>query len=434
MPAGIAGRALSWVTCARRSGMGRGMARADNHPPIRDSPPIALYEFVPLVAALMSLTALGIDSMLPALPDMARRLGVDVILEGPLVLTVFVVGLGSGQLIHGPLTDRFGRRPVLIAGLIGYVICNLLAGLASSFELLLVARFVGGVLIASGRVVTIALIRDCFSGRAMAQVTSLAFMVFMAVPIIAPSLGQAVLLFGSWRLIFEVIAGAALLCLIWFVARMPETLRPENRLPLSPRAIAAGWRRTLRDRYSLGYTIATAVAQGAMFGYLSSIQPIMDRVFHRPALLGAVFAASAGTMAAANLLNSRIVMRLGMRRISQAALIAMIVSSGIGLVIGRFGDEPLLAFVVLQAITMACFGLATSNMSAMAMENMGEIAGTASSVQGFFAITMGGLIGAAIGRGFDGTTIPMHIGFATASVAGLTITTIVERGRLFRPS
>ncbi len=413
--------------------MARAMSAPD-HPPMLDSPPIRLAEFVPLIAALIALGALGIDTMLPALPDIARRLGVDAILDGPLILTVFVVGLGIGQLIHGPLTDRYGRRPVLIVGLLGYIAGNLCAGLANSFELLLIVRFVSGLAIAASRVVTIALIRDCFSGRAMAQVTSLAFMVFMAVPIVAPSIGQAILLLGSWRLIFEVIAGVATLCLIWFAIRMPETLRQENRSPLSVKATLAGWRETLSDRYSVGYTIAALIAQGAIFGYLGSIQPIMERVFHRPELLGAVFAASAGTMAAANLLNSRIVMRLGMRRISQAALLVMIASSGTGLVIGQLGDEPLLVFVVLQAITMACFGLATSNMSAMAMENMGSIAGVASSVQGFFGITMGAVIGWAIGRSFDGTTLPLHLGFLVAGVCGIVIAAIVERGRLFHPS
>ena len=401
---------------------------------MQDSPPIRLVEFVPLIAALMSLGALGIDTMLPALPDIARRLGVDAIADGPLILTVFVIGLGTGQLIHGPLTDRYGRRPVLILGLIGYIIGNLLAGLAGSFTLLLVARFASGLAIASSRVVTIALIRDCFSGRAMAQVTSLAFMVFMAVPIVAPSIGQAILLLGSWRLIFEVIGAAGLVCLIWFAARMPETLKPADRLPLSLRATLAGWRETASDRYSLGYTIGAMVCQGAIFGYLSSIQPIMDRVFHHPAWLGGVFAASAGTMAAANLLNSRIVMAVGMRRISQTALVLMIVSSATGLIVGRLGDEPLIVFVIVQAITMACFGLATSNMSAMAMENMGGIAGTASSVQGFVGITLGAVIGWAIGRAFDGTTGPMHGGFLVAGVVGLAIAAIVERGRLFRPS
>ena len=397
-----------------------------------EQPPLPLPEFVALVATLLALTALGIDTMLPALPELARRLGVDAVRQAPFVLTVFVVGLGVGQLIHGPLTDRFGRRPVLIAGLSGYAVCNLLAGLAGSFTLLLVARFVAGLAIAASRVVTIALIRDCFSGRAMARVTSLAFMVFMAVPIVAPTLGQAILLFGSWRLIFEVIAVAGLMTLAWFAWRMPETLARENRLPLSLTATLAGWRRTAADRYSLGYTLAAGLAQGAIFGYLGSIQPIMDHVFHHPAWLGGVFAASALTMAAANLLNSRIVLRIGMRRISQTALLVMIAAAALGLLLARLGSEPLLVFVAVQAITMASFGLATSNMSAMAMENMGGVAGTASSLQGFVGITMGAVIGAGVGQAFDGSTVPMHAAFLLAGVTGFAITALVERGRLFR--
>lgn len=421
--------------------MARGMpSESLTHTPTRaplravDTPPLPYREFIAMVAALLSLTALGIDSMLPALPELARRLGVDPVADAPLVLTVFIVGLGIGQLIHGPLTDRFGRRPVLIGGLIGYAVANLFAGLALDFTLLLVARFVAGLAIAASRVVTIALIRDCFSGRAMAQVTSLAFMVFMAVPIVAPSLGQAVLLFGSWRLIFEAIAGAALLALLWFATRMPETLPRERRAPLSLRSMMSGWRIAARDRCSLGYTGAAMLAQGAMFGYLSSIQPIMAHVYHRPTWLGGVFAASAGTMAAANLLNSRIVLRLGMRRISQSALLALIVTAALGLACGWSGNEPLPVFIVVQALTMAAFGLATSNMSAMAMENMGAIAGIASSLQGFFGITVGGVIGAVIGRSFDGTTAPLHAGFLIAGLAALAIVAAVERGRLFRSS
>ena len=397
-----------------------------------EHPPLPMPEFVALMATLLALTALGIDTMLPALPDLARRLGVDAVREAPLVLTVFVVGLGIGQLIYGPLTDRFGRRRILIAGLAGYVLCNLLAGLAGDFTLLLVARFVAGLAIAASRVVTIALIRDCFSGRAMARVTSLAFMVFMAAPIVAPGLGQAILLIGSWRLIFEMIGGAALVTLAWFAWRMPETLRVADRVPLSLATTLAGWRQTAGDRCSLGYTLAAGLAQGAIFGYLGSIQPIMDHVFHRPQWLGGVFAASAATMAVANLLNARIVLRIGMRRISQTALVTMIASSALGLLLGRAGDEPLLAFVVVQAVTMASFGLATSNMSAMAMENMGGVAGTASSLQGFVGITMGALIGAGIGQAFDGTTVAMHAGFLVAGVCGIAITAWVERWRLFR--
>jgi len=406
----------------------------ESPPATLNTAPIPFLEFVALVAALMSLGALGIDSMLPALPEIGRRLGVPDVGGRALVVTVFVVGFGLGQLVQGPLTDRYGRRPVLIGGLIGYIVCCLLAGLAGSFTLLLTARFAGGVAIAASRVVTIALVRDCFTGRAMAKVSSLAFMVFMAAPILAPSVGQLILLAGSWRLIFEVIAGLSALVLAWFAWRMPETLAPENRVPLSVAQLLRGWRATLRDRASLGYMIAGMIVQGALFGYIGLIEPIMERVFHAQHLLGPVFAASAGTMAAANLLNSRIVMRLGMRRISQAALVVMTLAAAGGLIAAGMGREGLVPFVLLQALAMAGYGLAGSNMSAMAMENMGAIAGTAASLQGALVITGGAVLGAIIASFFDGTTIALHAGFFVAGLLGLGIAAIVERGRLFRPS
>ncbi|MDF0487605.1 MFS transporter [Sphingomonas sp. H39-1-10] len=406
----------------------------ESPPRTLNAAPIPFFEFVALVAALMSLGALGIDSMLPALPEIGRRLGVPDVGGRALVVTVFVVGFGLGQLVQGPLTDRYGRRPVLIGGLIGYIVCCLLAGLAGSFTLLLVARFAGGLAIAASRVVTIALVRDCFTGRAMAQVSSLAFMVFMAAPILAPSVGQLILLAGSWRLIFEVIAGLSAMVLVWFASRMPETLAPENRVPLSVRQLLRGWRATLADRASLGYMIAGMIVQGALFGYIGLIEPIMERVFHAQHLLGPVFAASAGTMAAANLLNSRIVMRLGMRRISQAALVVMILAAAGGLIAAGAGREGLVLFVVLQAMAMAGYGLAGSNMSAMAMENMGAIAGTAASLQGSLVVTGGAVLGSIIASFFDGTTIALHTGFFVAGLLGLGIAAIVERGRLFRPS
>ncbi|WP_082472805.1 multidrug effflux MFS transporter [Sphingomonas sp. Leaf357] len=390
-------------------------------------------EFVALVAALMALGALGIDSMLPALPAIGLTLGVRDPGDFPLVITFFMIGFGLAQIVHGPLADRYGRRPVLIVALCGYVLFNALAALSHSFTLLLLARLAGGAMIASTRVVAVALVRDCYSGRAMARVSSLAFMTFMIVPVLAPSFGQIVLLLGSWRLIFWAVAAIATLVVAWFTLRMPETLADADREALSWRALARNWRITVTDRHSLGYSLATTALQGALFGYLGSIQPIMDKVFHRPALLGIAFAASAGLMAVANLLNSQIVMRVGMRRISQSALVMMILASSASLTLTLSGSETLWLFVALQAVTMASFGLAASNFSAMAMDKVGHIAGTASSVQGLVTTTGGALAGALIGRAFDGTTVPLHIGFLAGGMIALVVIAIVERGRLFRP-
>ncbi|GAA3708212.1 multidrug effflux MFS transporter [Sphingomonas cynarae] len=394
--------------------------------------PIGFVEFVALVASLMALGALGTDAMLPALPAIGEALGVADANSRQFVVSAFLGGFGLAHLIHGPLVDRYGRRRVLLWAIAGYVVASGAAAVAGSFTLLIAARLAAGASVAATRIGTIALVRDCYQGRAMARVMSIAFMVFMVVPILAPSVGQLVLLFGDWRAIFWVMAGSAGALLIWVAVRLPETLRPEAALPIAPARIVAGWRRTLTDRASLGYTAAATLLTGALYGYLNSIQQIMFDVYRHPQLLAAVFAGTAATMAGANLLNARFVMRLGTRRIAHGAVVALIALAALHLMLAEAGLDRLVVFAVLQALTMACFGLAASNFSAMAMENMGAIAGTASSVQGFMSITMGVLIGAVIGQAFDGTTVPMIAGFLVAGVLALAAIAVTERGRLFR--
>lgn len=394
--------------------------------------PIGFAEFVSLAAALMALTALGIDSMLPALPAIGRSLSADGNAR-QFVVTAFVAGFGVAQLVHGPLADRYGRRRLLLWSLGLYALFNIAAALAGSFAWLLVARIAAGAAIAATRVAVVAMVRDCYHGRAMARVMSIAFIIFMIVPVLAPTFGSAVLLVADWRGIFWTIAGVAAAVFAWFALRMPETLPVADRQPISPARIVRGWALTLGDRWSLGYTLASAALMGALYGYLNSIQQIAFETFAVPRLLPVVFAATAATMAAANLFNARLVMRLGTRAISHGALLVLIVIAGLHVAIIASGHESLPAFMVLQAVAMGCFGLSTSNFSAMAMENMGSIAGVASSVQGFASVTLGVAIGAGIGLAYDGTALPLTEGFLGAGIVALLLAAITERGRLFRP-
>jgi DHA1 family bicyclomycin/chloramphenicol resistance-like MFS transporter len=397
--------------------------------------PLRFAEFVTLAAALMALTALGIDSMLPALPAIGTSLGVDSANHRQFVITAFLIGFGTAQILYGPLSDRFGRRPVLIIALASYVVTSWIAAISGSFVLLLVARVAMGTAAAGSRVVTVALVRDCYAGRAMARVMSLVFIVFMAAPIFAPTVGQIILSAGgSWRTIFWGIGAIGALVLLWFAWRMPETLAADARQSLQPARVIADYGVMLRDRAAVGYTIATALLSGALFGFIGSIQQVMADVFHRPELLTTVFASVAGTMAVGSFLNSRIVMRLGTRVISHTALSLLTLVAAVHLMITLLGFETLWSFGVLQALMMACFGLATSNFSAMAMEKMGAIAGTASSLQGFVTTIAGAMIGAAIGQAFDGTTIPLYSGFLLMGGLSIVVVAVTERGRMFRPS
>jgi DHA1 family bicyclomycin/chloramphenicol resistance-like MFS transporter len=406
------------------------MATVSTAPP-PNAAPIGFAEFVALVASMLAMGALGIDAMLPALPAIGEALGVADPNQRQFVIGAFLAGFGLAQLIHGPLSDRYGRRNLLAVALGGYALTNVAAALSGSFELLIAARVAGGIMISATRVATVALVRDCYSGRAMARVMSMAFMTFMLVPILAPALGQVVLLVGGWRDIFWTIATLAGTVMVWLISRMPETLARDRRIPLSVGRIVDGWRRTVGDRWSLGYTLAGMMLLGGLYGYLNSIQQIMADVFAAPHLLVLVFAGSAATMAVANLLNARFVVRVGTRRISHGAVSVLIAVTLAHLALVLLGWETLASFTVLQAATMACFGLATSNFSAMAMENMGAIAGTASSVQGFTTVTGGALLGSLIGQAFDGSAAPMVAGFALAGVAALGIVLLTERGRLF---
>lgn len=415
--------------------MGAGMSEPQLTKDAENRAPLRFGEFVALVAAMMSLTALGIDAMLPALPAIGDSLDVAEANHRQFVITAYLIGFAVAQLAYGPLSDRFGRRPVLGIALFAYLVTSALAAISGSFVLLLAARCAMGAGAAGARVVTVALVRDCFAGRAMARVMSLAFMVFMAAPVFAPAFGQGVLWAGgSWRMIFWGIGAISGLVAAWFWLRMPETLAPEARQSLQPRRILGDYATVLRDRCAVGYTLASALLSGGLFGFIGSVQQIMADVFGRPELLTLVFAAVASTMAVGSFLNSRIVMRIGTRRISHSALSALTMLAGIHLAVAASGAESIWSFALLQALMMASFGLATSNFSAMAMERMGAIAGTASSLQGFVVTLGGALIGAQIGQAFDGTTVPLYTGFLVAGVLAFGAVLYAERGRLFRPT
>lgn len=394
---------------------------------------IGFGEFVTLIAALMAMTALSIDAMLPALPAIGAALGVVSDNDRQWVIAAFMIGFGAAQIIHGPLSDRFGRRPVLLTSLVAGAVFSLVAAFSASFELLIAARVACGMAVASSRVLAISIVRDRYAGRQMARVMSLAFIVFMAAPILAPALGQIILLFAPWRWIFGMLALASTALFIWASLRLPETLAVEDRLPLTLSRLIRGWRITLSDRMSLGYMLALALLQGGLFGFINSVQQIFFDIFRQPALLTPVFACVAGTMALASYFNSRLVMRLGTRLISHWALIGFIGFGVVHLAIAIGGDETIWSFTLVQALMMGCFGLASSNFGAMAMENMGGMAGTASSVQGFIGTLIGALIGVGIGQAFDGTTVPLYIGFVACGVIALAIVAVTERGRLFAP-
>jgi MFS transporter, DHA1 family, multidrug resistance protein len=376
-------------------------------------------EFVVLIAALMASNALAIDAMLPALPAIGAALDVADDNRRQLVITSYLLGFGLSQIFYGPLADRFGRKTLLIGCMLAYALFAALAGIAASMDLLLAARFMQGVAAGGTRVLVVAITRDRFKGSAMAQIMSLVMIVFMIVPVVAPAFGQAVIALAGWREIFIALAGYGLILAVWGGLRMPETLDPADRLPLSPGPIVRAIGQTLSVRASIGNTLASTLAFGGLFAFIGSIQQIVFDVFLAPHLIGLVFACVAAPMALSSYANSRLVMRLGARRLLLGALSALTVIAAVHLAIVLVTGEALWLFTLMQALTLACFGLVGANSGALAMEKVGHIAGTASSIQGLVTTSGGAVIGLVIGQMFDRTTVPLTAGFAICGALAL---------------
>ena len=388
-------------------------------------------ETIALLAGLMALNAFAIDAMIPALPDIGSELGVATENRRQLVVVAYFFGFGVGQVFWGPMADRFGRKPILVAGVALYTAFALLCGIAGSFELLIAGRVAMGASAAVTRVLVTAMIRDLFEGEEMARVMSLVFMVFMLVPMLAPNIGQAILWLADWRAIFLVLAGYGAMMLLWSFLKLPETLHPEYRRALDGREIWQGVRLAASDRLSIGYTLALTAVFGTLTAYISSIQQIVFDVFGAGELIGLVFAAIAAPMVLASWGNSKVVGRFGLRRTGHAGLIAFVLVSALHAVVAESIDEPLWLFVVLMQLSFVSFAFTTSNFGTLAMSNMAPIAGTASSFQGVTGTIGGALLGLIIGQAFDGTQLPFLIGCALCGSVGLALVLWTERGRLF---
>ncbi len=392
-------------------------------------------EFIAMMAFLMALNALAIDIMLPGLPQIGASLDVQNENHHQYVVSAYLIGFGIAQLFYGPIADRFGRRRPMLFGLGIYVLSSLMVVLVPSFGTLLALRFVQGIGSAATRVITVSIVRDVYGGRQMAEVMSLIMMVFMVIPVVAPGTGQVIMMFGHWHWIFVFMAAAALAVGLWMYLRLPETLHLEDVRSFTAKSIVQGFRIVLTERVALCYTIASTFIFGALFGFINSAPQIYLGIYGLGALFPVAFAAVALFMALSSFVNARLVGRFGMRRLSHASLLGFIAINSVWLLIQILGPQPMPfpLFIVFFALAMFQFGWIGSNFNSLAMEPLGHVAGTASSVLGFMGTVGGSLIGAIIGQAFDGTALPLVAGFFTVSLIGLVFVLIAERGQLFRP-
>jgi DHA1 family bicyclomycin/chloramphenicol resistance-like MFS transporter len=375
------------------------------------------------MALMMSLVAMSIDVMLPALSDIGADLGVQRDNVNQLVVTMIFLGLAVGQLFYGPLSDSIGRKPAIYLGYAVFIVGSLLAIFAGSFPMMLAGRLLQGLGMAAPRSVSLALIRDRYQGRTMAQVMSFISVVFILVPIIAPSLGQAILLVADWRAIFVVLLLLGLVSLIWFALRQPETLPPALRAPLSASRIGRGLREVLSNHVALGYTLMAGLIAGAFQGYLSSAQQIFQFQYGLGTLFPLIFAINAIAIGLASFTNGRLVMRYGMRALVRVALVTLCALSAIfcGVVWATSGQPSLWLLMGYLMPTFFCVGILFGNMNALAMEPLGHIAGVGAAVVGSLSILLATPLGMVIGQAYNGTVTPLVLGFALLGLSALVL-------------
>jgi DHA1 family bicyclomycin/chloramphenicol resistance-like MFS transporter len=392
---------------------------------------LGMGEFIALAAALAAVAAMSIDIILPALPAVGRAFGITDENDRQLVILVFTVTFGFCQLFYGPLSDRFGRKPLLVAGLALYIVGSTAAMFVSSFNGLLALRAVQGVGTAALQVVALAMVRDCFSGPSMGRVLTFIFTTFMIVPIIAPTIGQQIEFVATWKGIFAFNAIAAALILLWMTTRLKETLRVEDRRSLDFGSLVGAFREIVTHRVTAGYAVASTLTLVALFSYIVCVQQVYGELYGLGTLFPYAFGASSIGVAVAALFSARLVRRIGMRPVAHGAL-AIFTVSGLALfLLALAGNPPFWVTFGLLSTCMMAFGVLQGNISAIALEPMGHIAGTASSLVGVVTMTVANILAGVVGQAYDGTVVPLAFAFGFGGLAAAAAVFWTERGRVF---
>ena len=385
-----------------------------------------------MMALMQALQALAIDAMLPALGQISHELGVSNPNHRQYVVGLFLGGIALGSLIPGPVSDRYGRRPVLLGSLLLYVVLTAVCALVTEFNTMLAMRTIAGVACAALSVVPAAVIRDRFDGDRMARLQSLIAVIFLTVPMLAPSIGQAILLFAGWRWIFGFMALMGAGVMVWVWLRLPESLDDAHRQPIRPRTIAINMTATLTNRVSLGYVLGSAFTVGVLWGWVQCCQQLLGEHFGAGEYFPLYFGGMALLMAAGNFTNSRIVERFGARRIGHCAVLVYIAVSAVQVWLAHRPDQTLWQFVPVMALNMMLMGFMGANFASIALQPFARIAGSASSAQSFIRVVVGSVIGLMVGQAYDQSARPLAHWLLLAGVVSLALVLWSERGKLFR--
>ncbi|MDB5664769.1 multidrug effflux MFS transporter [Cypionkella sp.] len=392
---------------------------------------ISQGEFIALTAALFAMVAISIDAMLPALPQIAGALSPDAPNRAQLVITSFVFGMGLGTLFVGPLSDAYGRKPVIYAGAGLYALTALACYFANSLDTLLIARVLQGMSVAAARVVSMAIMRDQFKGREMAKIMSFVMMVFIMVPAVAPLMGQGIIALAGWQSIFLVYILIVAVIMLWFGTRQHETLAVEHRRPLDFFVLVAATKELFTHRIVVISIAAQTLTMAALFASLSSMQGIFEQRFDRAESFPLWFAFIALGSASGSIINSRVVMKVGMRPVITFAYASVLALTLVLLVLIATGlmPEPL-AFplhIIWSIGLFSMMSMTMGNLNALAMEPVGHIAGLAASVMTSVATVASVILAVPVGQMFDGTALPLMAGAAVFIAGALGLMQLVRR-------
>ena len=379
-------------------------------------------EFIAIMALLMSLVALSIDGILPALAVIGTDLGVTDTQKHQLLITMIFLGLGFGQLIFGPLSDSYGRKPIIYVGFLVFAIASIICVNTNSYEVLIAGRILQGIGLASPRTLSIAMIRDSYEGDYMAKVMSFIVMIFILVPIIAPTLGQYLMLTYNWQTIFNVQLGLGILVLFWFWKRQPETLAVSKRIPFRTATLSSGFIEFFKHKQAVAFTLISGFITGSFMVYLSTTQHIFEIQYDLGEDFPLIFASLAIGVGFATYLNGVYVVRIGMKRIALVSLAAYCLSALLYVVLFFNASNPplwvLLTFFVIQFIAV---GFLFGNLRALAMQPIGHIAGVGAAINGFISTVMGVLIASGIGAYVTTTAWPLFLGFSVCGMVSMVI-------------
>jgi len=380
------------------------------------------FEFIALMASLMSIVALSIDALLPALPNIASDLGVTNFQDTQLLITMIFLGLGFGQLIFGPLSDSFGRKPIVFIGFALFIIATIICVTTKDFNMMIFGRILQGIGLASPRTLSIAMVRDCYSGNYMAKILSIVVMVFILVPVIAPSMGQFLITYYNWESIFYVNLLFGILVMLWFWKRQPETLEKNRRIRFTGNIFINGTKEFFRHKDAVAFTFVSGFITGSFMVYLSTSQQIFQEQYNLADMFPYIFASLAISVGFATYLNSRFVVKYGMWRIAFMATIAYVLISVLYVIIFWSGINPsitvLLGFFALQFFAI---GFLFGNLRSLAMQPLGHIAGIGAAINGFISTVMAVPIANYIGTFVIDSVLPLFIGFTIFGFLSLLI-------------